>query len=104
MQNRSASDIVQSTEKLLEDLKEVVRDGEELLRASVNELGEQGEAAREKLAAALEVAKETQRRLQERAIAGAKAADKYIRRNPYQTIGIAFGAGLLIGLIALRRK
>ena len=104
METRSASDIQESTEKLLEDLKEVVRDGEDLLRAGVDELGERGSAAKEKLAAALEAAKETQRRLQERAIAGAKAADVYIRDNPYQAIGVAFGVGVVLGLIVSRRK
>src|SRR5438445_4417415 len=99
MQNRSASDIEQSTEKLLQDLKEVVRDGEELLRAGAEDLSERGSAAREKLAAALEVAKQTQKRLQERAIACAREADGYIRENPYQSLGIAFGVGLLIGLL-----
>lgn len=103
METRSASEIEQSTEKLLQDLKEVVRDGEDLLRAGAENLGERGNAAREKLSAALEVAKETQRRLQERAVACAKAADGYIRENPYQSLGIAFGAGLLIGLLAARR-
>jgi len=104
METRSASDIEESTEKLLQDLKEVVRDGEELLRAGVEELGDRGSAAREKLMAALEIARETQRRLQERAVAGAKAADGYIRDNPYQSIGIAFGVGILLGLFVTRRK
>jgi ElaB/YqjD/DUF883 family membrane-anchored ribosome-binding protein len=104
MQTRSASDIEQSTEKLLQDLKEVVRDGEELLRAGVEDLSERGAAAKEKLAAALEVAKETQRRLQQRAIEGAKAADTFIRSNPYQAIGIAFGVGMLLGLLASRKS
>ena len=103
METRSESDIEQSTEKLLQDLKEVVRDGEELLRAGAEDLSERGAAAREKLAAALEVARETQRRLQERVVTGAKAADTYIRGNPYQSLGIAFGLGLLIGLFATRR-
>jgi ElaB/YqjD/DUF883 family membrane-anchored ribosome-binding protein len=103
MENRSASDIQESTEKLLQDLKEVVRDGEELLRAGADELGERGAAAKEKLSAALEVAKETQRRLQERAIASAKAADGYIRDNPYQAIGVAFGIGVVLGLYVSRR-
>ena len=103
METRSSSDIQESTEKLLQDLKEVVRDGEELLRAGADELGERGSAAREKLSAALEVAKETQRRLQEKAVASAKAADTYIRSNPYQSIGVAFGIGLLLGLYAARR-
>src|SRR5215213_9267754 len=103
METRSASDIEQSTEKLLQDLKEVVRDGEELLRAGAEDLSERGAAAREKLAAAVEMAKQTQRRLQERAVAGARAADTYIRENPYQSLGVAFGVGMLIGLLAARR-
>ena len=104
MATRSASDIEQSTEKLLQDLKEVVRDGEELLRAGAEDLGERGAAAKEKLAAALEVAKETQRRLQQKAMDGARAADTFIRNKPYQAIGIAFGVGILLGLVASRRS
>ncbi|HEU5125651.1 MAG TPA: DUF883 family protein [Verrucomicrobiae bacterium] len=103
METRTESDIEQSTEKLLQDLREVVRDGEELLKAGASELGERGSAAREKLAAALEVARETQRRLQERAMQGARATDQLIRANPYQAVGIAFGVGLLVGVLAGRR-
>ena len=33
-----------------------------------------------------------------------KAADRVVRDHPYQTIGIAFGVGLLIGLIARRNS
>jgi ElaB/YqjD/DUF883 family membrane-anchored ribosome-binding protein len=40
---------------------------------------------------------------EEKAVEGAKAADKVIRTHPYQTIGIAFGLGLLIGFLARRK-
>jgi len=103
MENRTASDIEESTERLLRDLQNVVRDGEELLRAGVQDLSEKGVAARERLAAALEVAKETRRRLEERAIAGAKATDKLVREYPYQSLGAAFGIGLLFGVLLNRR-
>ncbi len=103
MEARSESEIEQSTEKLLEDLKQVVRDGEDLLKAGVEDLSERGAVAREKLAAALEVARDTQRRLQERAVAGAQATDRVIREHPYESIGIAFGVGLLFGVIMCRR-
>jgi len=103
METRTSGDIESSTEKLMRDLKTVVRDGEELLKAGVRDLSERGVAARERLAAALEVAKDTQRRLQERAVSGAKATDRAIRKNPYQAVGIAFGIGLLLGIIAKRR-
>lgn len=103
METRSEGEIEQSTEKLLRDLREVVRDGEELLKAGAENLSERGAAAREKLAAALEMARETQRRLQERAMEGVKVTDRAIREHPYQAIGVAFGVGLLIGVLATRR-
>ena len=103
METRSAQEIEESTERLLQDLKAVVNDGEELLRAGASELSERGMAAREKLTAALEVAKDTRRKLEERSLAGARAADEFLREYPYQSIGVAFGLGLLIGLIANRK-
>ena len=87
----------------MQDLKAVVHDGEALLQAGMDELGDRGQAARERLTAALEAARETQRKLQERAVAGAKATDQLVREHPYESIGIAFGAGLLLGYI-LQRK
>lgn len=103
MKGRS-SEMDDSTEQLLKDLREVVEDGEELLRAGASELNEKGKAARERLSAALESARETGRKLQDRTIAGARATDRVIRENPYQTIAIAFGLGLLLGVVLNRRK
>ncbi|HEV2211184.1 MAG TPA: DUF883 domain-containing protein [Verrucomicrobiae bacterium] len=103
METRSGQDIETSTEKLLKDLQAVVHDGEELLRAGARDLTERGMAARERLAAALEVAKETRRKLQERAVAGAKAADTMVREHPYQAVGAAFGIGILLGILVNRR-
>jgi ElaB/YqjD/DUF883 family membrane-anchored ribosome-binding protein len=40
---------------------------------------------------------------EEKAVERAKAADRVIRDHPYQTIGIAFGLGLLIGVLARRK-
>lgn len=103
METRSAADIEASTEKLLRDLKAVISDGEALLKAGARELGERGVAARERLSAALEVAKDTQQRLQERAISGARATDLLVREHPYESVGIAFGVGMLLGILAHRR-
>ena len=103
METRSAEEIEDSTERLLRDLKAVVHDGEELLKAGAKDLSERAMAARERLAAALEVAKETRRKLQERAINGARATDRMVREHPYQSIGVAFGVGMLIGILVNRR-
>jgi ElaB/YqjD/DUF883 family membrane-anchored ribosome-binding protein len=103
MQTQSAEEIEVSVDKLLRDLKAVIRDGEELLRAGARDLSERGGAAREQLAAALKVAKDTQNKLQDGALAGAKTADRFLRDNPYESFGIAFGLGMLLGLLARRR-
>jgi ElaB/YqjD/DUF883 family membrane-anchored ribosome-binding protein len=70
-------------------------------RETVQELGEHAKAVG---TAAWERAKEGCSAVQEKTIAGAKATDRVIRNNPYQAIGIAFGAGLLIGLLLKRNK
>jgi ElaB/YqjD/DUF883 family membrane-anchored ribosome-binding protein len=103
METRTAEQIEQSTEKLLRDLKAVVQDGEELLKAGAQDLSERGMAAREKLASALEAAKETRRKIEDRAVASARATDRIVREHPYQSIGAAFGVGLLIGILSGRR-
>jgi len=103
MDNRTSSEIEVAMERLLQDLQNVVSDGEELLRAGVDDLSEKGVAARERLAAALEVARETRHRLQKRAVASAKATDKLVREYPYQSVGAAFGVGLIIGVLVNRR-
>jgi ElaB/YqjD/DUF883 family membrane-anchored ribosome-binding protein len=90
-------------EHLLEDLKLIVEDGEQLLRATADNLTERGTAARERLAGALEVARETRRKLEEKAVAGARATDKLVHQYPYQSIGLAFSVGLLLGVLASRR-
>jgi ElaB/YqjD/DUF883 family membrane-anchored ribosome-binding protein len=58
------------------------------------------ETTREKI---LEEVKGMIHRAQDKAKDGAKAADKVIREHPYQTLGIAFGLGLVIGFLARRK-
>lgn len=42
-------------------------------------------------------------RAEEKAVQRAKAADRVVRDHPYQTVGLAFSLGLLIGLLARRK-
>ncbi len=101
LMNESVEEVTK--EKLINDLKVVVRDAEALLRATAGDLSEKTKEARARLLAALESAKVTCHKLEERAIAGARATDKIIREHPYQSIGIAFGIGLLIGVLVNRK-
>ena len=81
----------------------IALDAEELMKATATDLGEKAREARVKLATTLESAKATCKRLEEKTIASAKAADRVIRDHPYQTIGAAFGVGLLIGVLVNRK-
>jgi ElaB/YqjD/DUF883 family membrane-anchored ribosome-binding protein len=86
-------------EKLVQDLMTLVHDAEELVKTAGGDV-----AARSKteLLAALERMKASCRKVETRAVAGAKRTDQLIRQNPYQSIGIAFGLGLLLGVLVNR--
>lgn len=94
-------------ERVLEDLKTLARDSEALLQATAGDVSEKAKEARARLSAALERAKVTCGELQEQALASAKAAakkaDTVIRAHPYESIGVAFGLGLLIGVLVARK-
>ena len=92
-----------NTDRLVADLKRVVRDSEVLLEATSDTVGTKAQEVRERLTDALESAKRTCRQLEEKAIEGAKAADRVVREHPYPSIGVAFGVGLLIGVLVTRK-
>ena len=96
-----------SKEKLVADLKVVVADAEELLRATASQAGEKVSAARERIQASLATAKvkltDAERALLEKSKLAAKATDEYVRDNPWQAVGVAAVAGLVLGVLISRR-
>lgn len=94
-------------EKLVADLKIVVADAEELLRATAAQAGEKVSAARERIQTSLAAAKvkltEAERALLEKTKEAAKATDEFVHEHPWKAVGIAAGAGLLIGILISRR-
>ncbi len=92
-----------STAKLVTDLKRVVNDSQDLLESSAEVVGDGARIMRQRLSEALEAAQDTCRKLEAKIGLRAEAADNVIRENPYQSIGIAFGIGLLIGVLVSRR-
>ena len=94
-------------DKLIEDLKVVAQDVEELLKATANQTGEKIAAAR---ARAQESLRSAQVRLTEagdemtaQVRAAADAADDYVRDNPWQAVGIAAAVGMILGMLISRR-
>ena len=93
----------QANQRLARDLKLVVHDAEELLKATAGKTDEKVEAVRSRLVSSLDSAKATCDRLQDRSAEVVKATDHVIREHPYESIGIGFGAGLLIGALVMCR-
>jgi len=92
-----------NTGRLVSELKTVTKDAEELLKTVSGEKGNGSHEIRMRLSSAIESAKATYHRLEEKAVAGAKATDKVIREHPYESLGIAFGLGLLVGVLVTRK-
>ena len=103
----SAQSVDVSKEKLVSDLKVVVADAEELLRATASQAGEKVAAARERIQASLASAKikltDAERALLEKTKEAAKATDEFVHEHPWKAVGIAAGAGLLLGILISRR-
>ena len=81
----------------------LAEDARALMTATADVAGEKVGQARERLAAALESAKEMADNVREKAVAGAKVTDKAIRENPYRALAIGAIAGVLIGFLVGRR-
>jgi ElaB/YqjD/DUF883 family membrane-anchored ribosome-binding protein len=94
-------------DKLMEDLKAVMHDAEELLKATAGQTGEKISAVR---ARAEENLREVRRKLgemeddlMEQARAAVKGADELVHEKPWQSIAVAAGVAFLLGLLAGRR-
>ena len=92
-----------ASERLTSDVKTAMQDAEELMEATAGQAGEKVAQARGRLSAAIESAKATCQRWEDKTVTAAKATDKTIRAHPYETIGIAFGLGLLVGVLVARK-
>ena len=88
-------------EKLVSDLKTVVRDGENLLRASGQELNTK---TREGLRESLAVARETCQAAERKCGLLAKRACETAKEHPYMSVGVALGLGMIVGAWILRDK
>jgi ElaB/YqjD/DUF883 family membrane-anchored ribosome-binding protein len=89
-----------TAEKLLKDLRTLREDTEELFRATGGKLAEK---SKHKFLTAVERVKETCNEIKDKAVTGTETTDQVIHHFPYSAVGIAFGFGLIIGILARRR-
>lgn len=94
-------------EKLALDMRALVSDAEEMLRAASKQGGEQLGAARERLERSVSVAKaelaSVEQAMVERARRTARETDEYVHDHPWTAVGVGAGIGLLLGLLLGRR-
>ena len=94
-------------DKLEKDLKLVISETEELLKATAGQAGEKVQAVRARVEETLASAKaqmgDFERLAFEGAKAAAKATDRYVHDNPWPAIGVAAGIGLIAGWILGRK-
>jgi ElaB/YqjD/DUF883 family membrane-anchored ribosome-binding protein len=106
MESTTATGTV-TREKLLEDLKAVVNDAEELLKATANQTGEKIASVRAKAEESLKTAKariaEEGKAVMEKAKSAAKSTDDFVRDQPWKAVGIGALAGFVVGLLISRR-
>jgi len=94
-------------DKLVKDLKDVLNDVEQLMRQAASAGEEQAAELRHRAASALESAqsrlegmsRDVTRATQE----AADATDHWVHQNPWSSIGMAAGIGILIGVLVGRR-
>ena len=94
-------------DKLMQDLKNIIGDAEELLRVTASQAGEKAAAAREKIQDSLHRARvklaEAEDVVLDEAKQAARAADEFVHEHPWKAVGIGAGVGLIIGLLIGRR-
>jgi ElaB/YqjD/DUF883 family membrane-anchored ribosome-binding protein len=95
----------QTPKELLNELQTLVIEAEKMMSASLTEhtddamsaLRTRFDAAQERLGVMYEGAKQ-------RVTAGAQCTDQAIRANPYQSLAIAAGVGMILGVLLGRRS
>jgi ElaB/YqjD/DUF883 family membrane-anchored ribosome-binding protein len=96
-----------TTDQLVSDLKTVMSDAEALLKATSNQTSEKIQEVRARAEESLKQARQRLGEIEDEALRRARevadATDEYVRENPWQSVGIAAGVGLLLGLLLSRR-
>lgn len=99
--------VASSEEDFIDSVKASLDDAEKLLREAASSTGDTAAELRERAMQSLRHTREalydTQDALLERGRRAARVTDDYVHDNPWQAIGMAGLAGVLIGALICRR-
>jgi ElaB/YqjD/DUF883 family membrane-anchored ribosome-binding protein len=89
------------------DMSTLLRDAQDLFREATAATGEKADELRQKGISLLETATVKGQELQAAAIATGKevaqSADDFVQENPWKSVAIAAGVGLLVGVLIARK-
>ena len=91
-------------DKVVDDLKTLGHDADRLVKATAGDAKDGLIDARARLDKAIVSARRTCEQAKQKVRKGIEEANELVRQKPYQSIGLAFGAGLLIGALVLWRR
>jgi ElaB/YqjD/DUF883 family membrane-anchored ribosome-binding protein len=90
-------------DRIANDLKTLVGDAEELLKATASQAGDKITIARQKIEQSLVEGKkalaDAEKTVVQKSKECAEIADDYVRENPWSAVGIAAAIGLVLGLL-----
>ncbi len=102
---RKDPDESQSPTELLSQLQALVLEVETIMAGTGGEqTAEVISGLRKRLAAAQGTITELYEDAKDKVVAGAQRTDEAIRENPYQSMAIALGVGVLLGVLVGRRR
>jgi ElaB/YqjD/DUF883 family membrane-anchored ribosome-binding protein len=94
-------------EKLMRDLEAVVKEAEDLLKATAEESGDRIRQVRARAEEAIRHARgrmeATGPALEDEAVEIARYVEEQLRLHPWATAGVAVGIGVLLGILIARR-
>lgn len=94
-------------DRLVSDMKLVITDAEEILRATAGAAGEKVGELRERITVRLRDAKErladAEAALVDKTKAAARATDDFVHDEPWKAVGVAAALGLALGVLIGRR-
>lgn len=104
---RSKNDLQSKEDQFIDSVKESLDDAEKLLKEAADATGEKANELREKAMESLRRSRVALYDAQDAIVAkgrqAARATDDYVHDNPWQSVGIAGLAGLLVGMLICRR-
>ena len=102
-----ATSLQPSKDKIVDDLKSLISDAEELLKLTADQQGGKLDDLRARINGRVAVAKDrladAEAAIVDSGKKAVRATDDYVHENPWQSVGVAAGVAFLLGLLVSRR-